>query len=242
MKPNYYAIIPAEVRYNDNLSPNAKLLYGEITALSNKKGVCWAQNKYFADLYNVDIKTISRWVKQLYTEGFIDVKMDYDKETQMVNKRYLKITPRDIDKNVQGGQNCPGDVDKNVQDNIYTNNINNNIKDNSTNFKKVADFDKKYIIAYDHLILLFPERNRPKNTKQKINWLNVIRLCDIKDNVNPRQLYWLCKKAVADKFWSTNFLSLAKVRDKKDEISKLDRFIKAFGGKEFEVLEAHGDK
>ena len=29
--PNYYAIIPANVRYAD-LKPNAKLLYGEITA------------------------------------------------------------------------------------------------------------------------------------------------------------------------------------------------------------------
>ena len=34
---NYYAIIPANVRYDINLKPNEKLLYGEITALSNQK-------------------------------------------------------------------------------------------------------------------------------------------------------------------------------------------------------------
>jgi len=33
MKPNYYAILTSEVRYNQKLTPNAKLLYAEITAL-----------------------------------------------------------------------------------------------------------------------------------------------------------------------------------------------------------------
>ena len=95
-KPSYYAIIPANVRYNNDLKPNAKLLYGEITCLSNGEGYCWAMNTYFADLYGVDKKTISRWIAQLNACGYIDVQLNYRKGTKQVKSRYIKLTtPRD---------------------------------------------------------------------------------------------------------------------------------------------------
>jgi len=53
--PSYYAIIPATVRYENRLKSAEKLLYSEITALANKNGYCFAQNKYFAELYNVTV-------------------------------------------------------------------------------------------------------------------------------------------------------------------------------------------
>ena len=63
--PTYYAIIPANVRYDENIPLGAKLMYGEITALSNKEGYCWASNNYFAALYKVHPNTIQNWITAL---------------------------------------------------------------------------------------------------------------------------------------------------------------------------------
>ena len=223
MKPNYYAVIPAEVRYNEKLTANSKLLYGELTALSNKTGVSWAQNKYFAELYSVDTKTVSRWIKQLQEEGFIKIKMQYDKQTKQVTKRLIKIST------VGGG-------DKNVQDNIDIHNSNNNTRNNTATFKKVSDFNEKYLLAYEHIVKLFHERNIPKTTKQKVEWLNVIRLCEEKDNVKPQQLWWLCNEVRKDSFWAKNFLTLLKLRKSKDGVMYLNRYIGIFGNEQFEIL------
>lgn len=70
-KPNYYAIIPAEVRYCKDLPDGAKLLYGEITALSSSDRNCTARNRYFAELYGVEIRTIQKWISLLLQHGFI---------------------------------------------------------------------------------------------------------------------------------------------------------------------------
>jgi hypothetical protein len=82
--PNYFATIPAHVRYA-KISASAKLLYAEITALSNKHGYCWATNKYFAELYDVSETTVSEWVRVLCEVGFIASHVDQ----QNGNKRKL---------------------------------------------------------------------------------------------------------------------------------------------------------
>lgn len=89
----YYAIIPAEVRYDKDLPPNAKLLYGEITALCNEKGYCWASNQYFADLYHSSISAVQKWVSALVKKGYINLELVYKEGTKQILQRKLYITP-----------------------------------------------------------------------------------------------------------------------------------------------------
>ncbi len=70
-KPNYYAILSAEVRYDNRLRPNAKLLYAEITALCNMNGKCTASTEYFCRLYEVSRVSIQKWLKNLEDNNHI---------------------------------------------------------------------------------------------------------------------------------------------------------------------------
>ena len=75
-KPNFFAIIPATVRYCKELQPAAKLLYGEIAALTTIQGFCWASNAYFMKLYGVDRATVQRWLAALIKKEFIAVQVN----------------------------------------------------------------------------------------------------------------------------------------------------------------------
>lgn len=89
-QPSFYAVIPASVRYNKNLEAHAKLLYGEITALANQYGYCWATNSYFAELYEVDVSTVKRWLMSLKSEKLIKVEVEAKSFPQ---KRKIWVTP-----------------------------------------------------------------------------------------------------------------------------------------------------
>ena len=145
-KPNYYAVIPAEVRYNKNLTPNAKLLYAEITALSQKDGSCWASNKYFSNLYNVSTVTISRWISSLVENNFINREIVYKKGTKEIDKRYLQLCNGGINKNV----NAP--INKNVKDNNTSiNNTSINISNRRKDFVLNVmsfDYDKNILNSF----------------------------------------------------------------------------------------------
>ena len=116
----YYAIIPATVRYDKDIPPNAKLLYGEITALCNQKGYCWATNEYFSNLYKCTKQSVSSWISKLKEKGYISVEMIYKEGSKEILNRYIKI----IEYPIQNNLNTP---------------IQNNLKDNNTSFNNTSN-------------------------------------------------------------------------------------------------------
>jgi len=90
-KPNYYAVIPAEVRYSKNLTPNAKLLYAEITALCNMNGKCTASTQYFCRLYEVSRVSIQKWLKNLEDHNYIKRINIYKPYSKQIEARLITL-------------------------------------------------------------------------------------------------------------------------------------------------------
>lgn len=194
-KPNYYAIIPANVRYDNELTANSKLLYGEITSLCNNEGICWAGNEYFAKLYNVSKETISRWVSQLNKKKYINVKMFYKKDSKEIDKRIITINQLiPIDENVNTyPQNNQGGIDKNIKENNTS--INNNICSSLA-----EDFNKLWKIyprkdgknqAFNHYKAWINGKSYAGKTEKLTNpemWYAIrIYQCNIKKNKTEKQ-------------------------------------------------------
>ena len=175
--PNYYAIIPANVRYNSELSYLEKFLYCEFTALSNLNGYCSAKNKYFATLYGKDEKTISRSISKLEELGFIYV--EYDRVGARITQR--RIYPLDIkatgDKIVNGTETTS---DKNItreQEKLLLT-VDKIVTDNNSSYE---DIIKLIIVSFkkenkerkveDEIIALFPELNQDV-VKSIQSWLS----------------------------------------------------------------------
>ena len=121
-KKSYYAIIPANVRYDKQLTPNAKLLYGEITALANEKGYCWASNSYFAELYGVSVRSISKWISQLNQKKYIHVKIIYNENNKEIKERRIYIAHPLEEKFYTYRRNVLHPIEEKFQDNNTINN------------------------------------------------------------------------------------------------------------------------
>ena len=111
-KPNYYAVIPAQVRYSKKLTPNAKLLYAEITALCNMNGKCTASTEYFCKLYEVSRVSIQKWLKILEDNKHIKRVNIYKHGSKEILTRVITLV------------NIPGK--EKLTDNINTKVYNNN--------------------------------------------------------------------------------------------------------------------
>lgn len=135
-RPGYYAIIPADVRYDDSIPANAKLLYGEISALISKDGFCYASNAYFAAIYQLNERTIKGLVAALRDAGYIKVFQEKDQFTGKVLRRkiYLRVSTPDG----QGGENIfttPGKSFPNEGENIFP--------DTNTSITNIEEKNKK---------------------------------------------------------------------------------------------------
>jgi hypothetical protein len=76
-------------------------------------------------------------------------------------------------------------------------------------------FSSEVYNCFDNCLKYFPEYLHPKN---KNNWLDVVKKLNEIDGVPFLEIERIVKATREDDFWSKNFLSMTKLRKKKDEV------------------------
>lgn len=175
-QPSYYSILTANVRYDKELKANEKLLFSEITALSNRNGYCHANNNYFANLYNVSKTSISNWINHLKERGYLKVEMIKDGKEIKERRLFPISTPikekfNTPSKNLYEGNkekfNTP--IKENFKENITSINntsINNNIRasDNAqAQIPKELTQTQIIEIEFEKLWALYPRKQGKKS-------------------------------------------------------------------------------
>ena len=88
-KPAFWAVIPANVLFSQDLRPNAKLLFGVVTLLQEASGYCYASNRYLASLFGLQPDTITGLLGNLEDAGLIATDVVRDEVTNEVRQRRI---------------------------------------------------------------------------------------------------------------------------------------------------------
>lgn len=191
IKKNYYAIIPANVRYDEDLIPSAKLLYGEITALCNERGYCWASNDYFASLYSVSKTSIKKWLKSLEDGGYIHREVKYKEGRKEIDTRWITIVAHPRQEKLPTPRQEKG-PDNNTVINTTVNNTNNNIMSSKLDDAS-ASIPYKEIIEYlnDKADRKYKHTTGKTKTLIKARWNEGFELDDFKKVIDKKVATWL---------------------------------------------------
>ncbi|WP_330512367.1 helix-turn-helix domain-containing protein [Enterococcus faecalis] len=177
----FYAIIPAIVRYDNQLNGNAKLLYGELTALANERGYCWATNQYFASLYNVSKRTIISWMKQLEKRKYIKIQVFYKPDSKIVDRRHIYILPFPTDTEfytpseenfITYGKNHHEGGEENFttpgEENFTENNtLLNNTENNTKNKKNSVEPSSTMPELFEKVWQTYPKKTNKKKAREQ---------------------------------------------------------------------------
>ena len=182
-KPNYYAILTSEVRYSKALTPNAKLLYAELTALCNMNGKCTASTEYFCRLYEVSRVSIQKWLKNLEDNNHIRRVNIYKQGSKEILTRVITLV------------NTPSK--EKLTDNTNINITNTNLTDSNKKafFKKpTLDEVKNYCILRKNnieaeaFIDFYESKNFMIGKNKMKDWKACVRTWESREKNNPKTM------------------------------------------------------
>lgn len=222
--PSYMAYLPSLVRYDKRLSPSEKIMFSEITALSNYRGYCFASNKYFSDLYGCTKRSITSWIANLEKCGYIVI---FEHIVNGVSQRRIMLSAPIVELKNMPKQKTKAVEEKfrgyrkkfhgGIEENFYHNNITNNISNNNPIIPK-RDIDENINIEasikdwIDAYLRVFNHYNIRK-TEQDIDKRKLKRYVygAIEKGIDPKKGLYALQNILKDDWQRKHGLPAAKL-------------------------------
>ena len=233
-KPDHfdqYTIIPLAIFRQKGITMAASGLYAWLFSHDSNHDITMT---YIGGHFKDGKDAINSRIKELETLGFL-VRESVRENGKFAGYNFRMCVPSTIAEKTVAGKTAAGNPQQsNNIYNIYNNNIKDNIQDHVQTLVQdnVQYHNKTYIIpqtvktALDHFILLFPKKYQPTTDAQKLKWAQCLERVERIDGYDLREVYKMAKKLREDQFWSGNFLSLLKLRNKdKNGILYIHRFM-----------------
>ena len=231
--------IPKEVWESKELTLQQKVMLVEIDSLDNDDG-CFASNKYFSDFFGISSGRVSQIINDLIDKGYL--KVEYQKKDKQILGRIMKIQSppypqkvfnilnRGYLENYEGGikYSKEGYLENAKDNNIYINNINNNIKNYNKKeiaLEKFEEFYKEYPkkVSKENVKKWFIKNNPSDELfKTIMSSLKKYKLSDSWKDIKyiPYPSTWLNQKRWEDELSDTNVPEWFDKEIKKEEITK----------------------
>lgn len=201
IKPSYYTVMPAVVRYDDRLKANEKILYSEIVTLASKNGYCYASNKYLSEIYGVSIVSISNWINRLIDLGYVKNENEFLNDTGYIVKRKLfpVVGPDILNKSlICDKQNFKDDKEnfkRHIKQNFKDNNTSINTINNNNIYSREDGKNKEIIISVINYLNEKADKSYKSTTQKTKSLINArikegFTLDDFKKVIDTKTAQW----------------------------------------------------
>ena len=206
-KPDHFdrfAVIPTDIFRKKGITMSASGLYCWLFSHDAKQKMTMA---FIQGHFKDGKDAITSKIKELESLGFLK-REEVRENGKFSGYNFRMIVPTVAEKTV---------AEKTVavnphQSNIY--NIQDNIQDHIQYHNKSNNIPQSVKTALQHFILLFPKKYQPTTDAQKLKWAECLDRIERIDGYDLRKVYQMAKKLREDQFWSGNFLSILKLRNK----------------------------
>jgi hypothetical protein len=203
-----FTIVPSNIFRHKNISIGATGLYCWMFSHSSKQIIT---TEFICGHFKQGRDTIRKRLKELIDNGYLIRERITEKGKYVGTNYYLNEKPDTKKPRVEKPA-----LEKTPQSNIIYNNI----------YIYKSNISNDLLKSYVYFIKLFPDRYQPKTKSQLRNWIECLDKVERIDKYDLKQVYLACEYITNHEFWSNNFFTILKLRNKdKNGIIFIHRFM-----------------